>query len=83
MNIIIQPSAKRELKKFDQNILEVILRKLNSIRNDPLKHIIRLKASPLWKLRIGDYRAILMVDTGKQEINVIKIGHRKNIYKKK
>jgi len=82
MNIIIQPSAKRDLKKLDKNIIELILRKLNSIRENPLEHIIRLKSSHLWKLRIGDYRAILLVNTKRQEINVIKIGHRKNIYRK-
>ncbi len=81
MNIIIQPSAKRDLKKLDKKIVELILRKLNAIRESPLQHIIRLKSSPLWKLRIGDYRAILLVDTGKQEVHVIKVGHRRNVYK--
>jgi len=82
MNIIIQPSAKRDLKKLDKKIIELILRKLNSVRENPLEHITRLKSSRLWKFRIGDYRAILLVDTKRQEIHVIKLGHRKNIYKK-
>lgn len=81
MNIIIQPSAKRDLKKLDKNTVEVILRKLNAIGENPMQHIIRLKSSSLWKLRIGDYRAIMVVDTGKQEVHVIKVGHRRNIYK--
>ena len=83
MHIIVQPSAKRDLKKLDKGIVETVLRKLNSVRNDPLQHIIRLKSSHLWKLRIGEYRAILVVNTKNQEIHVIKVGHRKNIYKKK
>jgi len=82
MNIIIQPSAKKDLKKLDKKIIELILRKLNKIRENPLDYIIRLKSSHLWKLRIGDYRVIILVDTKRQNINIIKIGHRKNIYKK-
>ena len=72
MNIIVQPSAKRDLKKLNKSIVKTILRKLNSVRDTLLKHIIRLKSSHLWKLRIEAYRAILVVNTKNQEIHVIK-----------
>ena len=72
MHIIVQPSAKRDLKKLDKGIVETVLRKLNSVRDTLLKHIIRLKSSHLWKLRIEAYRAILVVNTKNQEIHVIK-----------
>ncbi len=81
MNIIILPAAKKDLKKLSQDNVETILRKLNSIRDNPLHYIERLKGSSLWKLRIGDYRVILMVSTRDETINVIKVGHRRNIYK--
>tara|TARA_Y100000310_G_scaffold109178_2_gene107617 strand:- start:2124 stop:2375 length:252 start_codon:yes stop_codon:yes gene_type:complete len=81
MKIVIQPSAKKDLKKLEKNIVEVILRKLYAIRDDPIRHIIRLKGGPLWKLRIGDYRLIMHIDTKEGIVNVVKIGHRKNIYK--
>lgn len=82
MNIIIQPNAKKHLKKLPINIAEVILRKVYSIKDTPLRYIERLKKSSLWKLRIGDYRAILHLNTKEDIINVLKIGHRKEIYKK-
>ena len=82
MNIIIQPHAKKELEKLPKNIVEIILKKLYSISDNPLRYIERLKKSPLWKLRIGDYRAILYLNTKENIINVLKIGHRKEIYKK-
>ncbi len=81
MNINILPSAKKCLRKLSKEAAEVILRKLYSIRENPLSHIERLKGSHLWKLRIGDYRAIMMVDTGNRIIHIIKIGHRMDIYK--
>ena len=81
MKVIIPPSAKKNLKKLEKKVVEVILRKLSSIKDDPIRNINRLKSSYLWRLRIGDYRAILRVDTGRQEIQVVKIGHRRSIYK--
>lgn len=81
MNIIVQPTAKKNLKKLPSKVVESILKKLYSIKEDPLHFIERLKDSHLWKLRIGDYRAILYLNTKKEEIHVLKIGHRKNIYK--
>ncbi len=34
-----------------------------------------------WKIRIGDYKAILDVKETEKEIRVLKVGHRKNVYK--
>ena len=82
MKIAISPTADKNLSKLPKNIIETVLKKLNSIKDDPLRFIERLKSSPLWKLRIGDYRAIMIIDTKEKTINVINIGHRKNIYKK-
>jgi len=82
MKIIIQPNAKKELKKFPKKTVEAILKKLYSIKDNPLAYIERLKRSHLWKLRMGDYRAILYLNTKENEIHVLKVGHRRNIYKK-
>ena len=81
-NIVIQPKAKRGLKKLPTETIGYILKKINTIRDNPLRFIERLKGSYLWKLRIGDYRAILYLNTKDKKINVLKIGHRKEIYKK-
>lgn len=79
--IIILPTAKKDLKKLPKNMIKIILKKLYSIKENPLRYIERLKKSHLWKLRVGDYRVIIMINTKDKIINVIKIGHRKDIYK--
>ncbi len=81
MKIIIQPNAKKELKKLSKKTAEIILKKIYSVKESPLAYIERLKSSYLWKLRIGDYRAILYLKTKDDEIHVLKVGHRRNIYK--
>ena len=82
MNIVVLPNAKKDLKKLPKNIVDIIIKKIYSIKDNPLRYIERLKQSPLWKLRMGDYRAILQINTKENIINVLKIGHRKEIYKK-
>ena len=81
MIILIQPRAKKDLNELPKDTIGQILKKLHSIKDDPLRHIERLKRHSLWKLRIGDYQAIIYVETKIDTLHVIKIGHRKNIYK--
>lgn len=73
--------AKKDLKKLEKKRAEIILRKIYSVRKTPLHYIERLVGITLWKLRIGDYRAILQLNTKERKISVLKIGHRKKIYK--
>jgi len=82
MNIIIQPRAKKDLKRFPKKTVEDILKKIYEIKENPLRYIERLKGSSLWKLRIGHYRAIIHISTKDDKVHVLKIGRRKEIYKK-
>jgi len=81
-SIIILPKAKKQLLKLEKNIIEIILKKIYSIRENPLHYIERLEGLPSWKLRIGDYRAIMSINTGEQKMFIEKIGHRREIYKR-
>ena len=82
MKLIIQPSVKKQLKKLPLADAAVILKKLYTIRDDPLHHLERLKGQRLWKLRIGDYRAIVYIKTDVQEVHVVMVGHRSIVYKR-
>lgn len=81
-SIIILPKAKKQLLKLEKKTIEIILKKIYSIRENPLHYIERLKEIPSWKLRIWDYRAIMSINSGEKKIFIEKIGHRKEIYKK-
>ena len=79
--ILITEPAKKFLKKLDKNIKKRILDKIEELADDPKKGIPLVgNLSGLWKLRIGDYRAIYKIFHDKLIVSVIKIGHRKNIY---
>lgn len=78
--VIIPSKAKKTLDKLNNNIRERILKSLERIRVRPHDYLERLTNSPYYKLRTGDYRAIIDVQDNKLILYVIRIGHRKNVY---
>ena len=78
--IELTETAKDFLKKLQKKDAEIILNKIYSIRENPYRFLKRLQGEKLWRLRIGDYRAVVDVIVSINKIMVIRIGHRKNIY---
>ena len=68
------------LKKIDRIEAKRIIKKVNSIVNEPKHYLKSLVGIKSRKLRIGDYRALIDLDEKNKILNVIFIGHRKNIY---
>ena len=78
--LIFEKKALQELNKLEKQIKERIWNKLQECKENPfrfLKPLIQIKG---FKLRIGDYRIIIDVQEEIKILNVLKIGHRKNIY---
>jgi len=80
--IIFSRKAKKQLFKLERTIQERIIFALERIRIRPEDYLTKLVGDPGYKLRIGDYRVIMDIDKTNLLILVIKIGHRKDIYKK-
>ena len=79
-SIQIEKNAEDFLKKLQKKDAEIILNKIYSIRDNPFRFLKRLQGAKLWRLRIGDYRAVVDVIISMNKIIVVRIGHRKNIY---
>ncbi len=80
-DIIFAEKARRQLEKLEKDIQKRIITALERIRIRPEPHITKLVGDPGYKLRVGDYRVIMDIERGRLLILVIKIGHRRNIYK--
>ena len=80
--IELTETAKDFLKKLQKKDAEIILNKIYSIRENPYRFLKRLQGEKLWRLRIGDYRAKVDVIVSMNKIIVVRISHRKDIYKK-
>ncbi|MBK7892067.1 MAG: type II toxin-antitoxin system RelE/ParE family toxin [Bdellovibrionales bacterium] len=40
----------------------------------------KLKGSPNWRIRVGDFRVVYEIVDDTVQINIVKIGHRKEVY---
>ena len=72
--------ALNDLRALDREVSERIVKKVCSIVDNPFRYVEKLVDYPLFKLRIGDYRAI--VDIQKEEIIVVLVDHRHKVYKR-
>ncbi len=73
--------ALAELKKLDLSVARRIAKKVRELESEPFSQdVIRLTGSNDFRLRVGDYRVIFSLF--EQTIEITKVGHRRNIYKK-
>ncbi|MFH1801768.1 MAG: type II toxin-antitoxin system RelE/ParE family toxin [archaeon] len=78
--IELTETAKGFLKKLQKKDMEIILNKIYSLRENPYRFLKRLHGEKLWRLRIGDYRAIIDVIVSMNKVVVVRVGRRKNVY---
>jgi mRNA interferase RelE/StbE len=80
--IIISPQAMKDLKNLPKDVSARIISTLEQIQDDPAKSVYRLQDSSLYSVHVGEYRVILDILHQKLLILVIRVGHRRNIYRK-
>jgi len=73
--------AKKFLKRLNKEDKTRIISSLERCRIRPYAHVKKLVSSPYFRLRVGDYRVIMDIQSGRLLIIVVEISHRKNIYK--
>jgi mRNA interferase RelE/StbE len=78
--VFLHPKAAKALEKLDANTKARTKEALKELAGNPEKVGKQLKLSDFWSLRIGDYRAIYEIDRNKNQVIVIFIGQRKNVY---
>ena len=85
--IEFEDQAKKELGKLDkQSALRIttFLRTRVEGRDDPRSVGQALKGGrlgELWKYRVGDYRIITSIEDDAVRVLVLKIGHRREVYR--
>ena len=82
-SVCYHPEIRKDISSIPQNIKLRIKKAIEQrLLVDPLKfgEPLRRSLQGYRKLRIGDYRIIYKIK--KEKITILKIGHRKEVYKK-
>ncbi|MBU0506452.1 MAG: type II toxin-antitoxin system RelE/ParE family toxin [bacterium] len=85
-SVVFTKSAHKEFKGLSKNIQKKIIENLDTLAVNPFSDLLRIKklrgAKDLYRFRVGDYRVVYEVNNSVMTVLVIKIGHRKEIYRK-
>ncbi len=80
--LVFDKKTIKEMNKLPKKVKERIFLKLIESKKDPFNFFERLSGRLDYKARVGDYRIIADIKRDKNRIQVLRVGHRKNIYEK-
>ena len=81
--VFFKKSVEKDLKSIPKKELLKILNKIESLQDNPRPiGCEKLTGQERYRLRQGKYRIVYSIQDNKLTIWVVKVGHRKEIYKK-
>ncbi|MBI2985659.1 MAG: type II toxin-antitoxin system RelE/ParE family toxin [Deltaproteobacteria bacterium] len=81
--LVLRPAAQRDLAGLPRAILGRVERAIERLRENPHPPGCR-KLSGFeneWRVRVGDYRILYIVDDAQQEVRIARIAHRREVYR--
>ena len=80
--IRLKTRAERELDRLPLTLVRRIWRKLLALEKDPRpRGTSKLEGSAGYRIRIGDYRVVYIVDDREQTVDIIRVAHRREVYR--
>lgn len=81
--VIVKPSAAKVIRKLDRSTQAKVVRLLDALAQEPRPGgVVKLEGDDnLWRVRIGDYRVVYEIHDGKLIVLVLRVGHRKDVYR--
>jgi len=79
----ITPAAQRQIKKLPLDVQQRIIEQLEALAVDPRpSRVVKLEGEEsLYRVRVGDYRIVYKIEDDILLILIVKIGHRRNVYR--
>ncbi len=78
----LKPRAERDLDRLPINVARRIWQKLLALENDPRPPAVsKLEGSDAYRIRVGDYRVVYLIDDRSRVVEVVRAAHRREIYR--
>lgn len=82
-SVFIKPSALKELETINKKDLRRITDRISGLADTPRPpRCERLSGEDKYRLRQGNYRIIYSVDDSLKKVLVVKVGDRREVYKR-
>jgi mRNA interferase RelE/StbE len=81
-SVLLRRNSQKSLDKIQtQERSRIILVLLELEQNPRPKGVEKIRNSELWRIREGDYRIVYFIDDDDKIITVVRIGHRRDVYR--
>lgn len=81
--IIYKRSAAKELRKLDKQAGRRVFEAIEALASDPRpRGCVQMEGRPSFRIRVGDYRVVYEVLDKEMTVYVIRVGYRRDVYKK-
>lgn len=78
----LKRSAERELRSLPGADLKRIVKRISQLAGQPRPlGCEKLSGQPAYRIRQGDYRVLYTVDDKQRLVQIVKIGHRREVYR--
>lgn len=76
-------SAEKDLRRIERSSVSAIYDAIEHLADDPRPHGVKKLAGAdrTYRIRIGDYRVVYEIEDNFLLILLIRIGHRKDVYR--
>lgn len=82
--ITLKRSAVREIERLPKDDLKRVLAKIDSLALEPRgEECIKLSGEEKYRVRVGHYRILYTIEDDVLVVCVVKVGHRKDVYKQR
>jgi mRNA interferase RelE/StbE len=80
--IDIKPSARKELEALSDQLIARLVQKIEGLAANPRPPGCRKLRGykDLWRVRVGDYRVVYIINDDHSTVSVTRIAHRKEVY---
>ncbi len=80
--IDFKPSARRELERLSDRLIARLMPKIEGLAADPRPTGCRKLRGykDLWRVRVGDYRVVFIIDDDHKTVSVTRVAHRREVY---
>jgi mRNA interferase RelE/StbE len=77
------PRALKELTRLDKPVRRRIVKAVTALADDPRPAGVRrlVGYDDLWRLRVGDYRVVYTVRDGELVVLLLRVAHRREVYR--
>jgi mRNA interferase RelE/StbE len=80
--IELRRKAQQALDKLPGNDFDAVLETLKGLAETSRpRGVEKIKSAGLWRVRQGNYRIVYSIDDARKIVTVLRIGHRREIYR--